>query len=239
MASSYTLSFIPLTTVVVPRRSGSPSSSSLIPPPSLLGKKLLVTQPSRRGFISKKHRCLTSASTVFSVPTASICLKELVNGQVFKSLVASRTLKKLRIIRCLGNWDKVLQVNGDGDSSLTKIHLERLQVNDFGLSAISKCRKLETLHIVKTPECSNSGLVCVVERCRLLRKLHIDGWRTKRIGDEGLMALAKHCLLLQELVLIGVDATHASLSAIASNCKKLERLALCGSGVIGDVEMAA
>ncbi|CAN6989046.1 unnamed protein product [Brassica rapa subsp. trilocularis] len=169
----------------------------------------------------------------------SICLKELVNGQVFESLVASTTLKKLRIIRCLGNWDKVLQVNnGDGNTSLTEIHLERLQVSDFGLSAISKCRKLETLHIVKTPECSNSGLVCVVERCRLLRKLHIDGWRTKRIGDEGLMALAKHCLLLQELVLIGVDATHASLSAIASNCKKLERLALCGSSAIGDVEMA-
>ncbi|KAG2311628.1 hypothetical protein Bca52824_023185 [Brassica carinata] len=144
-----------------------------------------------------------------------ICLKELVNGQVFESLVASRTLKKLRIICCLGNWDKVLQVNGDGNSSLTEIHLERLQ----------------------TPECS-IGLVCVVERCGLLRKLHIDGWRTKRIGDEGLMALAKHCLLLQELVLIGVDATHASLSAIASNCKKLERLDLCGSSAIGDAEMA-
>ena len=28
------------------------------------------------------------------------------------------------------------------------------------------------------------------------------------------------------------------MSAIASNCKKLERLALCGSGAIGDVEMA-
>ncbi|KAJ0263299.1 ATP-dependent Clp protease ATP-binding subunit CLPT1 [Hirschfeldia incana] len=69
MASSYTLSFIP-STVVVPRRSASsPSSSSLIPPPSLLGKKLLVKQPSRRCFVSK-HRFLTSASTVFSVPTA-------------------------------------------------------------------------------------------------------------------------------------------------------------------------
>lgn len=69
MASSYTLSFIPLTTVVVPRRSTSSPSFSLIPPPSLLGKKLLVTQPSRRCFVSK-HRFLTSASTVFSVPTA-------------------------------------------------------------------------------------------------------------------------------------------------------------------------
>ncbi|KAF7839615.1 F-box protein SKIP2-like [Senna tora] len=40
---------------------------------------------------------------------------------------------------------------------------------------------LKTLHIVKTPECSNLGLSYVVERCRLLRKLHIDGWRTNNI----------------------------------------------------------
>lgn len=69
MASSYTLSFIPLT-VVVPRRSASSSPSSLIPPPSLIGKKLLVKQPSRRLCFVSKHRFLTSASTVFSVPTA-------------------------------------------------------------------------------------------------------------------------------------------------------------------------
>uniref|UniRef100_A0A0D3D873 F-box domain-containing protein n=1 Tax=Brassica oleracea var. oleracea TaxID=109376 RepID=A0A0D3D873_BRAOL len=169
----------------------------------------------------------------------SICLKELVNGQVFEPLVAStRTLKTLKIIRCLGDWDKVLQMIGEGDSSLSEIHLERLQVSDFGLSAISKCSKLETLHIVKTPECSNFGLIDVAERCKLLRKLHIDGWRTNRIGDEGLVAVARHCLNLQELVLIGVNATHKSLSAIASNCEKLERLALCGSGTIGDTEIA-
>ncbi|WZZ04543.1 hypothetical protein YC2023_090464 [Brassica napus] len=169
----------------------------------------------------------------------SICLKELVNGQVFEPLVAStRTLKTLKIIRCLGDWDKVLQMIGEGDSSLSEIHLERLQVSDFGLSAISKCSKVETLHIVKTPECSNFGLIDVAERCKLLRKLHIDGWRTNRIGDEGLVAVARHCLNLQELVLIGVNATHKSLSAIASNCEKLERLALCGSGTIGDAEIA-
>ncbi|KAG7565124.1 Leucine-rich repeat cysteine-containing subtype [Arabidopsis suecica] len=167
----------------------------------------------------------------------TICLKELVNGQVFESLVATRTLRKLRIIRCLGDWDRVLEMNGDGNSSLTEIHLERLQVSDVGLSGISKCSSLETLHIVKTPECSDLGLASVVERCKLLRKLHIDGWRIKRIGDEGLMSVAKHCLNLQELVLIGVDATYMSLSAIASNCKKLERLALCGSGTIGDTEI--
>ncbi|EOA25382.1 hypothetical protein CARUB_v10018713mg [Capsella rubella] len=167
----------------------------------------------------------------------SICLKELVNGQVFESLIATRTLRKLKIIRCLGNWDRVLEMKGDGNSSLTDIHLERLQVSDVGLSAISKCSNLETLHIVKTPECSDLGLASVVERCKLLRKLHIDGWRTNRISDCGLMAVAKHCLNLQELVLIGVNATHTSLSAIARNCKKLERLALCGSGTIGDTEI--
>ncbi|KAL0718515.1 hypothetical protein Bca4012_067837 [Brassica carinata] len=169
----------------------------------------------------------------------SICLKELVNGQVFEPLVANtRTLKTLKIIRCLGDWDKVLKTIGDGDSSLSEIHLERLQVSDFGLSSIAKCSKVETLHLVKTPECSNYGLIDVAERCKLLRKLHIDGWRTNRIGDEGLIAVAKHCLNLQELVLIGVNATHMSLAAIASNCEKLERLALCGSGTIGDTEIA-
>ncbi|XP_056850594.1 F-box protein SKIP2 isoform X2 [Raphanus sativus] len=169
----------------------------------------------------------------------SICLKELVNGQVFEPLVANtRTLKTLKIIRCLGDWDKVLKTIGEGDSSLSEIHLERLQVSDFGLCSISKCSKVETLHLVKTPECSNYGLIDVAERCKLLRKLHIDGWRTNRIGDEGLIAVAKHCLNLQELVLIGVNATHMSLAAIASNCEKLERLALCGSVTIGDTEIA-
>ncbi|XVE87067.1 hypothetical protein DITRI_Ditri18aG0086500 [Diplodiscus trichospermus] len=187
-----------------------------------------------------------------------ICLKELVNGQSFEPLViGSKNLKALKIIHCLGDWDRVLQLIGNrtrngkenlnfnndynGNSncdSLIEIHLERLQVSDIGLSAISKCTKIENLHIVKTPECSNYGLVCVAEQCKLLRKLHIDGWRTNRIGDEGLVAVAKHCPNLQELVLIGVNATRLSLEAIASNCSKLERLALCGSGTIGDAEIA-
>ncbi|XWS41853.1 hypothetical protein CRYUN_Cryun17cG0118600 [Craigia yunnanensis] len=187
-----------------------------------------------------------------------ICLKELVNGQSFEPLViGSKNLKTLKIIHCLGDWDRVLQLIGSGNrngkenlnfnnnnnsnsnsNSLMEIHLERLQVSDIGLSAISKCTKIENLHIVKNPECSNYGLVCVAEQCKLLRKLHLDGWRTNRIGDDGLVAVAKHCPNLQELVLIGVNATHLSLAAIACNCSKLERLALCGSGTIGDAEIA-
>ncbi|XP_022751248.1 F-box protein SKIP2-like [Durio zibethinus] len=189
-----------------------------------------------------------------------ICLKELVNGQSFEPLVVgSKNLKTLKIIHCLGDWDRVLQLIGNrkrsgeenlnfnnnnsnsnsnsNNNPLMEIHLERLQVSDIGLSAISKCTQIENLLIVKTPECSNYGLVCVAEHCKLLRKLHVDGWRTNRIGDEGLVAVAKHCPNLEELVLIGVNATHLSLAAIASNCSKLERLALCGSGTIGNTEI--
>ncbi|KAJ9177299.1 hypothetical protein P3X46_012533 [Hevea brasiliensis] len=169
----------------------------------------------------------------------SICLKELVNGQSFEQLViGAKNLKTLKIIRCLGDWDKVLQIIGNENNLLIDVHLERIQMSDIGLAAISKWVNMEILHIVKTPECSNFGLVCVAENCKQLRKLHIDGWRTNRIGDEGLIAVAKHCPNLQELVLIGVDATQASLAVIAANCQKLERLALCGTGSIGDQEIA-
>ncbi|KAF2295350.1 hypothetical protein GH714_032636 [Hevea brasiliensis] len=119
-------------------------------------------------------------------------------------------------------------------------NLERLKLRgcrEITDNAISKCVNMEILRIVKTPECSDLGLVCVAENCKQLRKLHIDGWRANTIGDVGLMAVAKQCPNLQELVLIGVNATHASLAAIAANCQKLERLALCGSGSIGDNEI--
>lgn len=169
----------------------------------------------------------------------SVCLKELINGQCFGPLlVGSKKLEILKLIRCLGDWDKVLEMIGNGNMGLTEIHFERLQISDLGLSAISKCSDLEVLRIVKTPECSNSGLVCVAEGCKLLRKLHIDGWRTNRIGDEGLITVAKQCTNLQELVLIGINPTSLSLEALASNCQKLERLAICGSGSVGDAEIA-
>ncbi|XP_074295322.1 F-box protein At1g47056-like [Silene latifolia] len=180
----------------------------------------------------------------------SICLKELYNGQLFAPLiVGAKNLKTLKLIRCLGDWDAVLQTlatnrngngngNGNGNCSMVEVHLERIQVTDVGLTAISSCLNLEILHLVKTPECTNTGIVAVAERCRLLRKVHIDGWRTNRIGDEGLSALGKNCGNLQELVLIGINPTTLSLGVISGNCKGLERLALCSSETIGDVALS-
>ncbi|XP_077211619.1 F-box protein At1g47056-like [Tasmannia lanceolata] len=176
---------------------------------------------------------------VASSSLKTICLKELYNGQCFGPLiVGSKNLRTLKLFRCSGDWDRLLEVIADRVTGLVEIHLERLQVSDRGLAAISCCLNLEILHLVKTPECTNAGLVSVADRCKLLRKLHIDGWKTNRIGDEGLAAVAKHCPNLQELVLIGVNPTCLSLSLLSSNCQNLERLALCGSETIGDAEIS-
>ncbi|KAE9466843.1 hypothetical protein C3L33_01266, partial [Rhododendron williamsianum] len=169
----------------------------------------------------------------------TICLKELYNGPSFGPLiVGAKNLKTLKLLRCLGDWDKVLEDIGRRKNCLVEVHLERLQVTDAGLMAVSGFPDLEILHLVKTPECTNAGIVCVAEHCKLLRKLHIDGWRTNRIGNEGLISIGKHCGNLQELVLIGVNLTAVSLESVATNCQRLERLALCGSETIGDAEIS-
>ncbi|KAK6938650.1 F-box domain [Dillenia turbinata] len=168
-----------------------------------------------------------------------ICLKELYNGQCFGPLImAAKNMRTLKLLRCSGDWDNLLQLIAERVTSMIEIHLERLQVSDLGLSAIANCPDLDILHLVKTPECTNVGLTAVADRCKLLRKLHIDGWKANRIGDEGLIAVAKYCPNLQELVLIGVNPTHVSLEQLASNCKNLERLALCGSETVGDAEIS-
>ncbi|KAL9285928.1 putative F-box/LRR-repeat protein 8 [Arabidopsis thaliana] len=167
-----------------------------------------------------------------------ICLKELHNGQCFAPLLSgAKGLRILKIFRCSGDWDRVFEAVRDKVNAIVEIHLERIQMSDLGLTALSKCSGVEVLHLVKTPDCTNVGLALVAERCKLLRKLHIDGWKTNRIGDEGLIVVAKYCWNLQELVLIGVNPTKLSLEAIVSNCLNLERLALCGSDTVGDTEL--
>ncbi|OWM80683.1 hypothetical protein CDL15_Pgr006713 [Punica granatum] len=47
-----------------------------------------------------------------------------------------------------------------------------------------------------------------------------------------------YAVLVEELVLVGVNATSFSLGSIASNCLNLERLALCGTKTVGDAEIA-
>ena len=52
-----------------------------------------------------------------------------------------------------------------------------------------------------------------------------------------MLTVASRCFGLQELVLMGVLITMASLTALASNCPVLERLALCNFDSVGDSKM--
>jgi hypothetical protein len=169
----------------------------------------------------------------------AICLKELHNGQCFSTLISnSPNLKVLKLFRCSGDWDLLLEDISVKVSGITEIHLEKLQVSDRGLMALASCPSLEVLHLVKTPECTDMGLSALAEKCNLLRKIHIDGWKTNRIGDQGLITIARKCPNLQELVLIGVNPTARSLELVATKCANLERLALCGSETFGDAEIS-
>ncbi|XP_015957281.1 F-box protein SKIP2-like [Arachis duranensis] len=130
----------------------------------------------------------------------SVCLKEIVNDQSFSPLmIGSKRLRSLKVIGCLGDWDDTLEKIGNLHAALVDVHLENIQVSDVGLVGLSKCLSLDTLHIVTIAECSNVGLNLVAENCRMLRKLHVDGWRTNRIGDDDLISIAKQCINLQEM----------------------------------------
>lgn len=181
-----------------------------------------------------------SVGGVGSFPSLKIvCLKEIYNGHCFAPLIsASPNLKTLKLFRCSGDWDELFEELPGVVPGLTEVHLEKINIGDRGLSVLSACVELEVLNLVRTAECTNKGLAFVAERCRLLRKVHIDGAKANRIGDEGLAAIARRCPNLQELVLIGVNPTALSLGLIAANCQNLERLALCGSETIGDAEIS-
>ncbi|MCO5567482.1 hypothetical protein L7F22_021175 [Adiantum nelumboides] len=168
-----------------------------------------------------------------------LCLKELLKAQLFGPLIAgSKNLHTLMICRNPGNWDKLLEIITEHVQGLVELHMERLQISDRGLQAVSRCSQLEVLYVVRTPDCTNSGLSAVAQGCKRLKKLHIDGWKLSQTGDEGLSALATKCRELQELVLIGINATAASLELMASNCSSLERLAICNSESVGDLELS-
>ncbi|KAH0926201.1 hypothetical protein HID58_018457 [Brassica napus] len=170
-----------------------------------------------RNFTDSSHEPIGPGLAASSLK--SICLKELYIGECFGPVIAgAKNLRSLKLFRCSGDWDMVLEEMAVKEHGIVEIHLERMQVTDVALAAISNCSSLESLHLVKTPECTNGGLAGIAEKCKCLRKLHIDGWKANLIGDEGLVAVAKFCSKLQEL--------------------NLERLALCGCDTFGDPELS-
>ena len=114
-------------------------------------------------------------------------------------------------------------------------------MGDAGLIYVSlACPQLQFLQLSRTTDCTDDGLSAIATSWKNLRKLHIDAWSRfggRTIRDEGVLTVASRCFGLQELVLMGVPITMTSLTALASNCPALERLALCNSDSVGDSEM--
>lgn len=170
----------------------------------------------------------------------SIKLKNLYNNSFFFGalITQSKNLTTLKISSCSGsNWDGLLNAVARRKNLLTEIHLHKLHVTDSGLTAVSKCSKLKSFHLAKAPDCSDDGIAAIANNCKHLKKLHIDGCRSNRIGDIGLMEIANSSVELVELVLVGVSPSSESLRAVAASCRKLESLELCGSKAIGDDEI--
>ncbi|MCO5584096.1 hypothetical protein L7F22_038019 [Adiantum nelumboides] len=167
-----------------------------------------------------------------------LCLKEIMSAHLFGTLIAgSKNINTLVLARNPGLWDQFFELIAGHLSELVELHVETLNMGDIALKALSRCSKLEILHVAKVADCSDYGYAAIANGCRNLRKLHIDDRKTGRIGDEGLLAFGRHSFELQELVLIGASVSVRSLALIASNCVKLERMALCNSKAVGDEEL--
>ncbi|XP_050220470.1 putative F-box/LRR-repeat protein 8 [Mercurialis annua] len=175
-----------------------------------------------------------------------LCIKDLHNARIFTPLLSAsaQSLKTLIVCRSSGNWDKVfqsLQEKTSSSASISEIQIENVQMGDAGLIAISAlCPQLQVLQLSRTTDCTDDGLSAIAASCKSLRKLHIDAWSRfggRTISNDGVLAIGSHCLGLQELVLMGVPVSSLSLTLLASNCRVLERLALCNSDSVGDSEM--
>lgn len=168
-----------------------------------------------------------------------LCLKDLYNGQLFAPLLSgSKCLRTLILSRNSGSWDQLLEISTRNLQQLTELQIENMHLGDRGLMAVSKCSKLEVFYMSRVSDCTDRGIYAVANGCRKLRKVHLDSGKSKRIGEEGLLSIANKCHQMQELVLMGIAISVESLSALASNCPVLERMALCNSDSVGDKEMS-
>ncbi|KAI3807176.1 hypothetical protein L1987_23100 [Smallanthus sonchifolius] len=190
--------------------------------------------------IAGEHSIDPIKSCVASSSLKMISLKDLYNGQCFESLmVGSKNLKTLRLIRCFGDWDKLLQQVTNNVHGLIEIHLERVQVTDFGLAGVSDCKNLETIHLLKTPACSNLALIYVAENwldvlsvnCRKLERLALCGSET--VGDEEISCIAAKCVALRKLCIKSCPVSDHGMEALAVGCPNLVKVKKC-KGVTSD-----
>ncbi|CAI0628280.1 unnamed protein product [Linum tenue] len=220
------------------------------------GINSMLTNCSIKDLTLKRLRKLDTRTSHLEYPDSSVgagkllvrlCVKDLHNAGVFTPLLSScsKSLKTLIVCRSSGNWDGVLEESfggGGGITSVMEIQFESVQLGDQGLTSIStSCPDLQALYLSRTTDCTDDGLSAIAGKCKKLRKLHIDAWTRfgiRTIGDDGVLSIAQKSSHLQEIVLMGVPISVQTLNALASNCRSLERMALCNTDTLGDAELA-
>jgi len=156
---------------------------------------------------------------------------------LFYPFIGAKNLRVLKLVRCDGDWDRLFHVLTNEVTGIVELHLVLLEISDIGLEAIAKCSNLEVLHLIRSPKCSDEGLVAVAKGCnKSLRKLRV-GWDMQEIGSIGLMGVAEYCVNLKQLVMIGLNPSKECFEMLVSNCEGLEQLGVCGSETVGDSEM--
>ncbi|URD85051.1 F-Box protein [Musa troglodytarum] len=151
----------------------------------------------------------------------SLCLEDLYNGQCFAPFIAgSPNLKTLKLIRCSGDWDPLLQDIAARVPWIVEIHLERLQVT--GLQAVAqRCAGIRELVLAGLNPTYRS-LELIASNCGCLERLALCGSET--IGDAEVACIASKCTSLKKLCIKECPVSDQGMEALAAGCPKLVKM---------------
>lgn len=139
-----------------------------------------------------------------------------------------RRLVKLWLVSCHQVRDAGIEAVVRTNNKLEEIGLSFCErISDRSIAAIAKsCPKLAVLEVELCVQLMSSGMKCLAAmhvNPASLRKLNVGGCR--RIGDDGMLEVAKRCTRLREVNVRQCDKlTDASMRALTHNCLELELL---------------
>ncbi|KAK4274438.1 hypothetical protein QN277_017656 [Acacia crassicarpa] len=153
-----------------------------------------------------------------------------------------KSLQSLTICNCPGFGDSTLALVGKLCPQLQHVELSRLEgVTDAGLLPLIQCSEAGLVKV------NLSGCINLTDKVVLsltnkhgwtLEMLNLDG--CKRIGDAGLIAIARNCPLLSDLDISKCAITDAGIAALGSADQlNLRVLSLAGCSLVSDKSLSS
>ena len=129
-------------------------------------------------------------------------------------------LKRIKLHRCLN------QYSIPEDTGIAEAESALKSIGEY-------CPQLEELDLSVNWAVTDAGLISLATKCTQLKKLNLAhacrGNFEVRLTDAGICAVARHCPLLQMLVMSPCDSmTDESLWAVALGCRQLRHLSISG-----------